>query len=199
MIGRITGILLEKNPPQILIDANGVGYELDVPMSTFYNLPATGERVSLHTHLAVREDGHFLYGFATTEERTAFRQLLKVSGIGARMALAVLSGLSVGDLAQAIALQEAGRLVKIPGIGKKTAERLLLELRDKLGKALPQSVGVRLAATAGAVPDAKSDILNALLALGYNEREALGAMKALAEDVGVSDGIRAALKLLSKA
>ncbi|PKO56452.1 MAG: Holliday junction branch migration protein RuvA, partial [Betaproteobacteria bacterium HGW-Betaproteobacteria-19] len=126
MIGRITGILLEKNPPQILIDANGVGYELDVPMSTFYNLPATGERVSLHPHLAVREDGHFLYGFATTEERTAFRQLLKVSGIGARMALAVLSGLSVSDLAQAIALQEAGRLVKIPGIGKKTAERLLL-------------------------------------------------------------------------
>lgn len=199
MIGRITGILLEKNPPQILIDANGVGYELDVPMSTFYNLPATGERLSLHTHLAVREDGHFLYGFATNEERTAFRQLLKVSGIGARMALAVLSGLSVSDLAQAIALQEAGRLVKIPGIGKKTAERLLLELRDKLGKALPQTSGIRLATAAGIVPDAKSDILNALLALGYNEREALGAMKGLAEEVGVSDGIRAALKLLSKA
>lgn len=199
MIGRITGILLEKNPPQILIDANGVGYELDVPMSTFYNLPATGERLSLHTHLAVREDGHFLYGFATNEERTAFRQLLKVSGIGARMALAVLSGLSVSDLAQAIALQEAGRLVKIPGIGKKTAERLLLELRDKLGKALPQTSGIRLATAAGIVPNAKSDILNALLALGYNEREALGAMKGLAEEVGVSDGIRAALKLLSKA
>ncbi|MDO9599856.1 MAG: Holliday junction branch migration protein RuvA [Azoarcus sp.] len=199
MIGRITGILLEKNPPQILIDASGVGYELDVPMSTFYNLPATGERVSLHTHLAVREDGHFLYGFATTEERTAFRQLLKVSGIGARMALAVLSGLSVSDLAQAIALQEAGRLVKIPGIGKKTAERLLLELRDKLGKALPQTAGIRLATSVGTVPDARSDILNALLALGYNEREAFGAMKGLTDDVGVSDGIRAALKLLSKA
>lgn len=199
MIGRITGILLEKNPPQILIDANGVGYELDVPMSTFYNLPATGERVSLHTHLAVREDGHFLYGFASDEERAAFRQLLKVSGIGARMALAVLSGLSVSDLAQAIALQEAGRLVKIPGIGKKTAERLLLELRDKLGKALPQLSGTRLATTANSTPDARSDILNALLALGYNEREALGAMKGLAEDIGVSDGIRQALKLLSKA
>lgn len=199
MIGRITGILLEKNPPQILIDANGVGYEIDVPMSTFYNLPATGERVSLHTHLAVREDGHFLYGFASEEERAAFRQLLKVSGIGARMALAVLSGLSVSDLAQAVALQESGRLVKIPGIGKKTAERLLLELRDKLGKALPQLSGARLAAPMDSAPDARSDILNALLALGYNEREALGAMKGLAEDVGVSDGIRQALKLLSKA
>ncbi|NMG47455.1 Holliday junction branch migration protein RuvA [Azoarcus communis] len=199
MIGRITGILLEKNPPQILIDANGIGYEIDVPMSTFYNLPATGERVSLHTHLAVREDGHFLYGFASEEERAAFRQLLKVSGIGARMALAVLSGLSVSDLAQAVALQESGRLVKIPGIGKKTAERLLLELRDKLGKALPQLSGARLAAPMDSAPDARSDILNALLALGYNEREALGAMKGLADDVGVSDGIRQALKLLSKA
>lgn len=199
MIGRLQGLLAEKNPPQVLVDCHGVGYEVDVPMSTFYNLPATGERVSLHTHLAVREDGHFLYGFATTEERTAFRQLLKVSGIGARMALAVLSGLSVGDLAQAIALQEAGRLVKIPGIGKKTAERLLLELRDKLGKALPQTVGIRLATSVDTVPDARSDILNALLALGYNEREALGAMKGLTDDVGVSDGIRAALKLLSKA
>ncbi|MBR0566498.1 Holliday junction branch migration protein RuvA [Azoarcus sp. L1K30] len=199
MIGRITGTLLEKNPPQILIDANGVGYEVDVPMSTFYNLPATGERISLHTHLAVREDGHFLYGFATDEERTAFRQLLRISGIGARMALAVLSGLSVSDLAQAIALQEAGRLVKIPGIGKKTAERLLLELRDKLGKALPNNGGIRLSAGSEHAPDAKSDILNALLALGYNEREALGAMKGLGDDTGVSDGIRAALKLLSRA
>ena len=146
----------------------------------------------------MREDGHFLFGFTTVEERSVFRQLLKVSGIGARMALAVLSGLSVNDLAQAVALQEAGRLVKIPGIGKKTAERLLLELRDKLGKALPSVEGARLALAAGGTPDAKSDILNALLALGYNEREALGAMKGLAEDIGVSDGIRQALKLLSK-
>ena len=200
MIGRITGTLLEKNPPQILVDVHGVGYEIDVPMSTFYNLPATGGTVSLHTHFVVREDGHFLFGFATEEERATFRQLLRVSGVGARMALAVLSGLSVNDLAQAVALQEAGRLVKIPGIGKKTAERLLLELRDKLGKALPSMTGARLAAAApGAAPDAKSDILNALLALGYNEREALSAMKGLAEDVGVSDGIRQALKALSKA
>ncbi len=199
MIGRLTGTLLEKTPPQILIDVHGVGYEVDVPMSTFYGLPAAGAQISLHTHFVVREDGHFLFGFATAEERTTFRQLLKVSGVGARMALAVLSGLSVNDLAQAVALQEAGRLVKIPGIGKKTAERLLLELRDKLSKALPNLAGAKLAAAPGTPPDAKSDILNALLALGYNEREALGAMKGLAEDAGVSEGIRQALKALSRA
>ena len=198
MIGRLTGTLLEKNPPQILVDVHGVGYELDVPMSTFYGLPAAGSQVSLHIHFAVREDGHFLYGFATEQERSAFRQLLKVTGVGARMALAVLSGLSVNDLAQAVALQEAGRLVKIPGIGKKTAERLLLELRDRLGKALPGIAGARLDTATGLAMDAKSDILNALLALGYSEREALGAMKGLAEDASVADGIRQALKLLSK-
>jgi len=195
MIGRITGRLAEKNPPQILIDVNGVGYELEVPMSTFYGLPATGQTVSLATHMAVREDGHFLYGFASEDERATFRQLLKVAGIGARTALAVLSGLSVTDLAQAIALQESGRLIKIPGIGKKTAERLLLELRDKLPKALPG-----LATQAAAQPgDDRGDIINALLALGYNEKEALGAVKQLPDGVGVSDGIRQALKGLSKA
>jgi Holliday junction DNA helicase RuvA len=196
MIGRITGRLAEKNPPQILVDVNGVGYELEVPMSTFYGLPATGQAVSLSTHLAVREDGHFLYGFATEDERAAFRQLLKVAGIGARTALAVLSGLSVADLAQAIALQESGRLVKIPGIGKKTAERLLLELRDKLAKALPAVAG----SVATSLPGGdRADIINALLALGYNEKEALGAAKALPDGIGVSDGIRQALKGLSKA
>ncbi|WP_398309067.1 Holliday junction branch migration protein RuvA [Zoogloea sp.] len=196
MIGRITGRLAEKNPPQILVDVNGVGYELEVPMSTFYGLPATGQTVSLSTHLAVREDGHFLYGFATEDERAAFRQLLKVAGIGARTALAVLSGLSVADLAQAIALQESGRLVKIPGIGKKTAERLLLELRDKLAKALPAVAG----SVATSLPGGdRADIINALLALGYNEKEALGAAKALPDGIGVSDGIRQALKGLSKA
>jgi Holliday junction DNA helicase RuvA len=194
MIGRLTGILLEKNPPQIAIDVQGVGYEVDVPMSTFYNLPATGERVSLFTHLAVREDAHLLFGFLSNEERTAFRQLLKISGIGARTALAVLSGLSVGELAQAVALQEAGRLVKIPGIGKKTAERLLLELKDKLPKAGLASHGTTLSAT----PDASSDILNALLALGYSEKEALLALKQLPAGASVQDGIRQALKLLSK-
>jgi len=192
MIGKLTGTLLEKNPPQIVVDVHGLGYEVDVPMSTFYNLPATGEKVALHTHLAVREDAHLLFGFLTADERAAFRQLLKIGGVGARTALAVLSGLSVAELAQAVAMQEAGRLVKIPGIGKKTAERLLLELKDKLPKAT-------LAQAASAPPDAGSDILNALLALGYNEREAVGTMKSLPAGIAVSDGIRQALKLLAKA
>jgi len=192
MIGRLSGLLAEKNPPQIVLDVNGVGYELDVPMSTFYNLPAGGERVTLLTHFAVREDGHYLYGFLSEGERFAFRQLLKISGIGARTALAVLSGLSVGDLAAAVAQQEIGRLIRVPGIGKKTAERLLLELKGKLA----EITGITLHA---AVDDAKQDILNALLALGYNEKEAASAMKQLAPDVGTADGIRQALKLLSKA
>lgn len=194
MIGRLTGTLLEKSPPQIIVDTGGIGYEVDVPMSTFYQLPAAGQKVTLFTHLAIRDDGHFLYGFATADERTTFRQVLKVTGIGARTALALLSGLSVSELAQAVALQESGRLVKIPGIGKKTAERLLLELRDKLAKALPASTISGVAAPV----NERSDILNALLALGYNEREALSAMKKLPEDVSVPDGIRQALKLLAK-
>ena len=191
MIGRLSGVLLEKNPPQVLVDVQGLGYEVDVPMSTFYNLPANGEKVTLLTHFIVREDGQFLYGFASEAERFAFRQLIKISGIGARMALAVLSGLSVGDLAQAIARQEVGRLVKVPGIGKKTAERLLLELKGKLAEALPSAVHP--------VEDSQHDILNALLALGYNDREAALAMKSLPPGVSISDGIRQALKQLSKA
>ncbi len=191
MIGRLTGLVVEKNPPQIVLDVGGVGYELDVPMSTFYNLPVLGEKVTLLTHFAVREDGHFLYGFLGEAERFAFRQLLKVSGIGARTALSVLSGLSVNDLAAAVAQQELGRLVKIPGIGKKTAERLLLELKGKLA----QVGGVTLSVAAD---DARADISNALLALGYNEKEAAAALKQLPADVGTSDGIRQALKLLSK-
>ncbi|HEX5803031.1 MAG TPA: Holliday junction branch migration protein RuvA [Azospira sp.] len=194
MIGRLSGTLAAKNPPQILVDVNGVGYEVDVPMSTFYNLPGAGEKVTLLTHHAVREDGHFLYGFGSEAERFAFRQLLKISGVGARTALSVLSGLSVADLAHAVAMQEAGRLTKVPGIGKKTAERLLLELKGKLADAVPTAV-----AAAGAAGDNRHDILNALLALGYNEREAQAAMKPLAADIGTSDGIRQALKSLSKA
>ena len=193
MIGRLTGTLVEKNPPQITLDVHGIGYEIAVPMSTFYNLPAAGEKLSLHTHLIVREDGHFLYGFLSEDERAAFRQLLKISGVGARIALAVLSGLSVAELAQAVVLQEAGRLVKIPGIGKKTAERLLLELRDRL----PKSTAGTGAAAGRA--DAAGDIVNALLALGYSEREAAAAMKPLPEGISVPDGIRLALKQLSKA
>ncbi|HPU78880.1 Holliday junction branch migration protein RuvA [Accumulibacter sp.] len=190
MICRLTGILLEKNPPQVVLDVHGVGYELDVPMSTFYNLPANGEKLSLLTHFLVREDGHFLYGFASEAERFAFRQLLKISGVGARMALSVLSGLSVSDLAQVVARQEVGRLTRVPGIGIKTAERLLLELKGKLADALPT--------TSVSADDAHNDILNALLALGYNEREAAAAMKQLPADITISDGIRHALKLLSR-
>jgi Holliday junction DNA helicase RuvA len=188
MIGRLTGILVEKMPPTVCVDVNGVGYEVDVPMSTLYSLPENGARVSLYTHLTVREDAHLLYGFASTAERSAFRQLIKVSGIGARTALSVLSGLSVADLAQAVTLQESGRLTRVPGIGKKTAERLLLELRGKLGA----DIGV----TPQAVPDSQSDIMNALLALGYSEKESLTSLKNLPEGVGVSDGIRLALKAL---
>ena len=192
MIGRLSGILLEKNPPQLLIDCNGVGYEIDVPMSTFYNLPATGDRVVLLTHLAVREDAHLLYGFGTAEERNLFRQLVRISGIGARTALAILSGMSVADLAQAVTLQEAGRLTRIPGIGKKTSERLLLELKGKLGADL---------GAAGSIVhgDATADILNALLALGYSDKEATLAMKQVPAGTGVSEGIKLALKALSKA
>ena len=191
MIGRLSGNLIEKLPPQVVVDVNGVGYEVDVPMSTFYNLPAAGEKATLLTHMAVREDGHFLYGFLSEAERFAFRQLLKISGIGARTALSVLSGLSVGDLAAAVARQEVGRLVKVPGIGKKTAERLLLELKGKLAETTDVSFGTPPS-------DARDDILNALLGLGYNDKEAGSALKQLPADVGTSDGIRQALKLLSK-
>jgi len=192
MIGRLSGILLEKNPPQLLIDCNGVGYEVGVPMSTFYNLPGLGEKVVLLTHLTVREDAHLLYGFGSAEERNVFKQLIKISGVGARTALSILSGMSVADLAQAITLQEAGRLTKVPGIGKKTAERLLLELKGKLG--------ADLGAMGGAVHnDATSDILNALVALGYSDKEAMLALKQVPAGSGVSDGIKLALKSLSKA
>ncbi|MEY2633130.1 MAG: hypothetical protein RIR00_1784 [Pseudomonadota bacterium] len=193
MIGRLTGLIVEKNPPQIVLDVQGVGYELDVPMSSFYNLPNLGDKVTLLTHFAVREDGHFLYGFLTADERLAFRQLLKISGIGARTALSVLSGLSVDDLAQAVARQESGRLVKVPGIGKKTAERLLLELKDKLPAALSAPAG-----SAPPVADNHADILNALQALGYNEREAAAALKHLPADISTAEGIRLALKQFAK-
>ena len=191
MIGRLAGVLVEKAPPQVLLDVHGIAYEVDVPMSTFYNLPATGQAVTLFTHLVVREDAHLLYGFATENERRAFRQLLKITGIGARTALSVLSGLSVAELAQAVTLQEAGRLTRIPGIGKKTAERLLLELKGKLGPDLG-------AATAVPASGAQADIVQALVALGYSEREASAALKALPADTAVSDGIKLALKALNR-
>ena len=191
MIGRLSGLLLDKNPAQLIVDCNGVGYEVGVPMSTFYNLPATGERVTLLTHMVVREDAQLLYGFGTTQERELFRELIKISGIGARTALAILSGMSVNDLAQAVTLQEVGRLTRVPGIGKKKAERLLLELKGKLGAELGTAPG-----TEG---ESSNDVLSALLALGYSEKEALLAIKQVPAGSTVSDGIRQALKALSKA
>jgi len=193
MIGRLSGTLVEKNPPQILLDVQGVAYEVDVPMSTFYNLPNLGDTLTLFTHLVVREDAHLLFGFGSETERRAFRQLIKISGVGARTALSVLSGLSVAELAQAVTMQDAGLLTRIPGIGKKTAERLLLELKDKLGGEVTAAVGVHRPAPVTA------DVLNALLALGYSDKEAVHAVKQLPEGVAVADGIRQALKVLAKA
>ncbi len=193
MIGRLTGILLEKHPPQVLVDAHGVGYELDVPMSTFCNLPPVGEKVSLHTHLSVREDAQQLFGFLTAKEREVFRLLIRITGVGPKLALAVLSGLSVDELAQAVTLQEAGRLTRIPGVGRKTAERLLLELKGKLADALPAGPGAT--ATPAGV---QADALHALLALGYSDKEAAPVVKQLPEGLALEEAIRQALKLLAK-
>jgi Holliday junction DNA helicase RuvA len=188
MIGRLTGVIAEKSPPLVLIDVGGVGYELDVPMSSFYHLPALGERATLLTHFVVREDAQQLFGFLTAAERSAFRQLIRISGVGPRIALSVLSGLSVAELAQAVTLQDTARLTKVPGIGKKTAERLLLELKGKLADTLP----------ADAKSGGGNDVLNALLGLGYSEKEALLAVKGLPPGLAVTEGIRAALKALAK-
>ncbi len=191
MIGRLSGTLIDKRPPALLVEVGGVGYEVDVPMSTLYGLPAIGERVVLLTHLVVREDAHLLYGFATEAERDAFRLLIRISGIGPRIALAVLSGLSVDELAQAIATQETGQITRVPGIGKKTAERLLLELKGKLAPALDQ-------ARAGLPSDTGAEVTRALMALGYSDREASLAVRGLEPGSTISDGIRRALKSLAK-
>ena len=192
MIGRISGILLDKTPPLALIDCNGVGYECEVPMSTFYLLPQVGEKVTLLTHFVVREDAQLLFGFGTNQERLMFRQLLKVNGIGAKSALAILSGLSIDELIQAVSLQEAGLLTRVPGIGKKTAERLLLELKDKF------TLDSALSTKGSGMASISQDVLNALIALGYNERESLNAVKSLDINLTVNDGIKQALKYLSK-
>ena len=191
MIGKLTGTLCDKNPPQVMVDCHGVGYEVHVPMSTFYNLPELGAQVSLLTHFVVREDAQILYGFENAQERGAFRQLIKITGVGPRTALSVLSGMSVADLSQAVTMQEGGRLMKVPGIGKNNAERLLLELKGKLGPDIGLSSQM--------ANDAQGDILQALLALGYSDKEAALALKALPKDVGVSDGIKQALRALTKA
>jgi holliday junction DNA helicase RuvA len=192
MIGRISGILLDKTPPLALIDCNGVGYECEVPMSTFYLLPQVGEKVTLLTHFVVREDAQLLFGFGTNQERLMFRQLLKVNGIGAKSALAILSGLSIDELIQAVSFQEAGLLTRVPGIGKKTAERLLLELKDKF------TLDSALSIKGSGITSISQDVLNALIALGYNERESLNAVKSLDTNLTVNDGIKQALKYLSK-
>jgi Holliday junction DNA helicase RuvA len=192
MIGRIQGILVSVHPPRLLVDCQGIGYEVDVPMSTLYQLPQAGQKITLLTHFQVREDAQQLFGFATETEREAFRQLIKISGVGSRTALAVLSGMSVNELAQAIALQEAGRLIQVPGIGKKTAERLCLELKGKLAPDLS------ITGDKSQAIEASSEVLQALLALGYSEKEALLALKQIPPDTSVSDGIRMGLKYLSK-
>lgn len=189
MIGRISGKLIARQPPQIVVDVHGVGYEIDVSMSTFYQMPALGHDVVLFTYLVVREDAHLLFGFATEQERHVFRQLLKISGVGARTALAILSGLSVHELYEAVVAQDVARFIKIPGIGKKTGERLLLELKDKLNVEV---------APMPALGGATGDVLNALRALGYNDKEAQWAIKQLPAGIAVAEGIRQALKFLSK-
>ncbi len=192
MIGRLQGTLADKNPPQVLVDCHGVGYEVDVPMSTFFNLPEVGKPVTLLTHFVVREDAQILFGFGSSSEREAFRQLIRISGVGPRTALSVLSGMSVGDIAQAVTAQDATRLIKVPGIGKKTAERLLLELKGKIGADLGAPTG------GAAATDAQADILQALVALGYSDKEAQASLKALPQEVGVSEGIKLALKALAR-
>lgn len=192
MIGRLIGILLEKQPPQVLLDVHGVGYELDVPMSTFFVLPSQGEQTTLYTHLLVREDAQLLFGFATEPERQTFRQLVKITGVGSRTALALLSGMNIAELHQAVSAHDSSRLVKIPGIGKKTAERLLLELRDRLK--IEQSDTVQVTAVA----QSTGDIVNALQSLGYNEREANWAVQQIPAEISVAEGIRQALQRLSR-
>jgi len=191
MIGRLHGKLIEKNPPQVLVDVGGVGYEVDVPMSTFCNLPAEGSEITLLTHFIVREDAQLLYGFATAAERQTFRALIRISGVGPRIALAVLSGMSTQDLADAVEQGNATLLTRVPGIGKKTAERLVLELKGKLA-------GSAFAPAGGAASAAQTDILSALMALGYSEREAQASVRALPAEVTVSEGIRLALKALAR-
>lgn len=191
MIGRLHGKLIEKTPPQVLVDVGGVGYEVDVPMSTFCNLPAEGSEITLLTHFIVREDAQLLYGFATAAERQTFRALIRISSVGPRIALAVLSGMSTQDLADAVEQGNATLLTRVPGIGKKTADRLVLELKGKLA-------GNAFALAGGAASAAQADILSALMALGYSEREAQASVRALPAEVTVSEGIRLALKALAR-
>lgn len=198
MIGRLRGEVVEKRAPYLLLDVNGVGYELETPLSTFFGLPETGRPVTLYTHLAVREDAHVLYGFASESERALFRSLLKVSGVGAKMALAILSGMNAEVFARCVESEDVGSLVRLPGIGRKTAERLIVEMRDRLSK-----MGDQLSAAAGPgrggsverPRGVKSDAVDALVALGYKPQEAERMVKAVASEEMDSEAlIRAALQ-----
>ena len=192
MIGRLRGKIIEKTPPLICVDVNGIGYDVQVPMNDLYELPGLNEEVQLYTHFVVREDAQQLYGFLNDTERQTFRTLIKISGIGPRTGLAILSGISAEQLAIAIEEENLNLLCKIPGIGKKTAERIVLELRGKLGAIVP-------AATSAASPASqRQDIANALMALGYSEREIQRVLKDLDPAIDVTDDIRQSLKLLSK-
>ena len=194
MISRLTGKLIEKQPPQIVIDVNGVAYEADVSMQTFYNLPPLNETVQLYTQLVVREDAHLLFGFGTAAERATFRQLVKVSGIGEKTALGILSAMTADELAQAVAQEDVKRLSSAPGIGKKTAERMILELRGKLsGSTVPDGLFAQPQAA-----DETDDIIGTLLALGYSDREARAAVKGIVPGTEVGEGVRLALKNLLK-
>lgn len=196
MIGRLTGTLVRKEPPSLLLDVGGVGYELEAPMSTFYDLPASGENVVLFTHLVVREDAHLLYGFTRESQRQLFRNLLKVNGVGPRVALAVLSGLTEQELLTCLAHEDIARLTKVPGIGRKTAERLVIEMRDKVDLATAPPAGA--ARPAGAPADPAQEAVSALIALGYKPSEANRAVSGVGGDgMACEDLIRQALKMLA--
>ena len=196
MIGRLTGVILEKQPPELVIDVQGVGYELEAPMSTFYNLPGVGEKVKLFTHLIVREDAHILFGFSAEGERRMFRELLKVNGVGAKMALGILSGMSADEFSSCVQNDDTAALVRLPGIGKKTAERLIVEMRDRLQKLEGLTSAAVAPAAVGSRPETPiSDAVSALTALGYKPQDASRMVRAVeTEGLSSEEIIRAALK-----
>ena len=197
MIGRLTGVLLEKQPPQILLDVNGVGYEVEAPMSTFFKLPALGEKTTLHTHLVVREDAQLLYAFADKRDRLLFRELIRLNGVGPKLALALMSGLEVDELIAAVQVQDASVLTRVPGVGKKTADRLLGELKGKFTdwEAVPDGVVLPGAGAAPSAASATADAVSALIALGYKPQEASRAVSAIKEEgLSSEELIRRALK-----
>jgi Holliday junction DNA helicase RuvA len=197
VIGRLRGSLAEKQPPHVIIDVNGVGYELEVPMTTLYRLPSLGESVTLHTHLVVREDAHLLYGFSEKRERELFRELIRLNGVGPKLALALMSGFDVDEMVRCVQAQDASALVKIPGVGKKTAERLLIELKDrfKAWESLPAIAPLVASTTSGVTVTAETDAVSALVSLGFKPQEASRAVAAVSEEgMSSEELIRRALK-----